>query len=564
MLVTFPFIVGLTLLAFMFSISFFAAIGFGLGSPLTSLHMWLAAASSLGFAFIATRFYYKQDRLKIFACILIVAVVLMLFFMYISGMFYDISFDGQVYHQEAVGQLVNHWNPFRQYLLENQSNSAILLNHYAKGPWLYEAALTMVTGEIEQSKAFNFLLIVSSFLLTFSAMRNSGKLNGKQSVVLSLLLALNPVCLYQSLSFYIDGQLGSLLLCVLSLSYRLITNYDKFILAGFIISIALMINIKFTGVVYAVVSIGMISGWLWLLRMKQTYWSFAKASMAGLFFGICVIGYNPYITNTVYYGHPFYPLYGAGPNNMDIMTNNSPKSFLKMNAMEKLYIANFSMSSNRFDIEEPAIKFPFSVTAQELRPFVYGADVRIGGFGPWFSGMLVISGAILLLACVFPTKENRYGMGILASILLCALINPESWWARYVPQLWFVPVCAAAVAWSNTKKVMRYLGGVLVGVVMINIALITYSYVLGNYYCTKALQQELKNIAEHHNPINICFGQFTSNYVWFERSGIVYVDAPADLADIHINTIRYNYLAAAAQKGTLASMFVEGRKDKSE
>jgi hypothetical protein len=564
MAMTCSLIAGITLLAFMFSISVLAAVGYGVGISLTPYHVWLSTAFSLGFGFMATKFYSKENVVRNFAGISVFLLVITFFFMYISGMFYDISYDGQVYHQDAVGHLASHWNPFWEYLTAEQSNSAMLLNHYAKGPWLYEAALAMATGQIEQSKVFNFLLIAASFLLAFSALKSSGKLTNKQSVFLSLLLALNPVSLYQSLSFYIDGQLGSLLLCILALAYRLVTQYDKFISIGFIMSIALLINVKFTGVVYGIACIGMVGGWLWLFRQKQAYLSFVKVAAVSLFLGICVIGYNPYITNTVYYGHPFYPLYGAGPNNMDIMTYNSPKGFLKMNSIEKLYIANFSMSTNQFDIEEPALKLPFTVAIQELRPFVYGADVRIGGFGPWFSGMLVISGAIVLLSCFFRTKENQYGMGILACILLSALINPEAWWARYVPQLWFIPICAAGVAWSNRKRTMRYLGGAIAVAAVVNIALISYPYVLGNYYSTKALQQELKDIAENHNPINICFGVFTSNYVWFEQNGIVYVDAPADLADINIDTIRYNYLAAAAEKKALASMFVNERTNENE
>ncbi|MDF2636377.1 MAG: hypothetical protein K0R78_3251, partial [Pelosinus sp.] len=258
MIGSFSFILGLTLLSFMFFILALSAIGFGMGIPLLTIHLWLSAAGSLIFVFISGIFYKKENNWKWLFSIGSLSVLLMYFFMLVSGLFYDISYDGQVYHQEAVIQLVNHWNPFQQYLTKEQSQSAVLLNHYAKGPWIYEAALYTVTGQIEQSKAFNFLLITASFLLTFSALQNSQRYSVNQAIFFSLLLAFNPVSIYQSLSFYIDGQLASLLLCLLALSYQMIRQYDIFVLAGFIMSIGLLVNVKFTGIVYAVACIGLL------------------------------------------------------------------------------------------------------------------------------------------------------------------------------------------------------------------------------------------------------------------------------------------------------------------
>jgi hypothetical protein len=563
MIVTFPFLLGLTLLAFMFFMLLLSAIGFGVGISLSPVHFWLSVAGTVAFAFIAVKLYYKQHTWKYFVGIVGVAFLLLYCFMHVSGLFYDISYDGQVYHQEAVIQLANHWNPFQQYLAREQSQSAMLLNHYAKGPWLYEAVLYTVTGQIEQSKAFNFLVMTASCLLAYSAIKGSGRFNTKQALFFSLLLALNPVSIYQGLSFYIDGQLASLLLCLFALSYTMAVNCDRLVLLGLVMSMGLLVNVKFTGIVYAVACIGLLGGWLWLLKKKQACRELGKTAIIGLFVGICVIGYNPYITNSIFYGHPFYPLYGAGSKSMDIMTSNSPKGFLQLSAVQKLYVANFSMSTNQFDLEEPKLKIPFSVTAQELRPFVYGADIRIGGFGPWFSGMAVIGGTILVLF-IFWRKDASYGLGLVASIMISALINPEAWWARYVPQIWLAFICLAIVAWSSDHKAIRCLGGALAGAAVINLALISYPYVLGNYYCTQALQQELIDISVYHNPIKVCFGEFTSNYVRFEQNHISFVDAPADIADMNIEVLRYNYLTAAAKNEALANIFVVERMNENE
>jgi len=562
MLVCFSLLLGSTLLALLFFILIFATVGFAAGIPLTTVTIWLSVVCTVIYGLMATHYYFKQHLWRNFAKLCLWAVLLFFSFMYISGLLYDISYDGQVYHQEAVNQLVNHWNPVHDYITKDRSHSAVLLNHYAKGPWLYEAALYTATGQMEQSKVFNFLLMIISFLLALSGMKSWKRFSNRQSIFFSLLLALNPISIYQAFSFYIDGQLASLLLCLVALSYRLVTHHDKVVLCSFMMSIALTVNIKFTGVVYVVACTFLVGGWLWLLKHKHLYGDFIKSSLIGLFIGICVIGYNPYVTNMVYYGHPFYPLYGNKTQTMDIMTSNSPPGFMQMNSGEKLYVSIFSLSANKFDREGQTLKMPFTVQLTELQPFVYGADIRIGGFGPWFSGMLIIALLIVLLMFIFPTKVNRYGVLLFASIILSVLINPEAWWARYVPQFWLAPIIIAAVAACDAKKTIRYLGAVLAGAVIINIGLVSYPYILGNYYCTQDLDRQLQRIAQQQQPITVCFGEFTSNYVRFARWGIDYADAPDDIAEINIEEIRYKYLTAVFTEPLLADIFADERIDK--
>ncbi len=563
MLASFSFLLGSTLLAFMFFILLVASLGFFVGMPLTGVTIWLAAICTFVYAYMGTRFYFKDDTPKIFPRLCGGTVLVFLIFVYVSGFFYDITYDGQVYHQEAVSRLAEHWNPVHEYLTKERANSAILLNHYAKGPWIYEGALYASSRQLEQCKVFNFLLIIASFLLTFSTMRNTGRFSEKQSLFFSLLMALNPVSIYQTLSFYIDGQLASTLLCLFALAYRLVTEEDKFVLFSFVMSIALAVNIKFTGVVYVVACIGLVGGWLWILKNKHLYRTFVKTSIVGLFVGICIIGYNPYITNTLFYGHPFYPLYGKSQT-IDIMTSNSPIGFMAMNPVEKLVVASFSMSSNKFDTEKPTLKIPFTLQAKEIKPFVYGADIRIGGFGPWFSGILVLVGMTAIFMCQAGMKQYKYLLALVGSIMVTVLINPEAWWARYVPQLWLVPIVIAAVAWTDRQKIIRYCGRVLIGAIIINISIISYPYVLGNYYCTQALDIELQSIAQQHRPLNVYFGEFTSNYVRFQKWGITTVDVSSDIADINIENIRYQCLTAVYKQELLADVFAEERREQNE
>ncbi len=148
--------------------------------------------------------------------------------------------------------------------------------------------------------------------------------------------------------------------------------------------------------------------------------------------------------------------------------------------------------------------------------------------------------------------------------MLSVVINPEAWWARYVTQLWFVPCCIAAMAWSSPLREIRRLGTVLVAILAVNICLISYPYVLGNYYCTQNLDRQLQNMAEKQQPIKVCFGEFTSNYVRFARWGIDFADAGADVCDINIEEIRYKNLTSLFKEPLLIDIFVDERMDKNE
>jgi len=561
MLVSLSLVFGSMLLSFIFFITCFASLGFIVNVAVTPLHIWLSLLCSLVYGFILAQYYIKRDVWRTFTQLYIGCFIVFFSMLYISGLFYDISYDGQDYHQQAIGQLAQHWNPFREVMTEDRSHSALLLNHYAKGPWIYAAALYTVTGNIEQSKVFNLLLMMISFLLTLSAMKSAKQFSHKQSILFSLLLALNPVSIYQVFSFYIDGQLASLLLCLLALSYRMVMAYDQVVLASFIMSIALTANIKFTGVVYVVACIGIIGGWLWMKRQSHLYVPTLRASMIGLIFGICIIGYNPYITNTIEHQHPFYPLYGQGPELLDIMTTNFPPGFVNMNSWQKLYYATFSVTNNNFQTEQSALKVPFSVMPHELTPFAYGADVRIGGFGPWFSGIVVLTGMIIVRMLISPRPVYIYSIGIAMSIMLTVLINPESWWARYVPQLWFVPICMGMIAWRDRRKTLHYLGGALAGAVMMNLAMVSYPYFVGSYYSTQAFDQEMQNMAQQHTPINIYFGPFSSNRVHFEDWGIEYVKMSEDSADIKMEDVRGRYLASIRNKPLLVDLFSNHKKN---
>ena len=81
-------------------------------------------------------------------------------------------------------------------------------------------------------------------------------------------------------------------------------------------------------------------------------------------------------------------------------------------------------------------------------------DTRLAGFGSLFGYSLALA-LVTIAICVLRFQRRRCVSGVqipFAAVIVwvgvCTALHPESWWARYVPQLWLVPVLAAAMAFG--------------------------------------------------------------------------------------------------------------------
>src|SRR5512132_1725369 len=78
---------------------------------------------------------------------------------------------------------------------------------------------------------------------------------------------------------------------------------------------------------------------------------------------------------------------------------------------------------------------------------LYGTpDARLGGWGPLFSGALVLSLGVATLLFA-RSRRGRAALGlVLGAVIASMLTNRECWWARLAPQLALVPVAVALFA----------------------------------------------------------------------------------------------------------------------
>ncbi|RKN86175.1 hypothetical protein [Paenibacillus ginsengarvi] len=516
---------GFYLLVFTAAVFAVTTLLFLVNVTVTAANLFIALAATLAFVWFAAKTYFPDRYLLYFGISLLLSAVLFFMFIGVSGHYYDLSYDGQTYHQEGILQLAGGWNPFYDKPLGEQGVPyAIWIDHYAKAGETIAAALYAVTGQIELSKVFNFLLILASFFLSFAALAEVLPRKRGIAVVFALLLACNPVSIYQSLSFYVDGQLGSLLICLVSLSVLIYLRYSHYLMIAYALCMALAINNKFTAIAYVgIFCIGLVLA-LYIAQKHALLKKMLIVMSASAIIGAAILGFNPYVTNTVRDHNPFYPL--AGEDSKDVVAAFTPTSFMTMNRFEEAIVSYFSQTEgNSTKRDETKLKTPFTFSMEELQ--YYGIpDTAISGFGPLFSGVLVLCLLVLIMSFLFNIPRTMVVLGLLAILFAAVFINYAAWWARYVPHLWLLPFIIALLGFSfQERKVIRGISSLMVGVLFINVAMVSYSYFSLQSNANRNLKHQLQTLKQAEQPVTAYFSYAFSNKNRFEEFGIEYKEA---------------------------------------
>ena len=542
-------ILGSSIVFFLFASLLVSSLGFLFRIPITSYHFFLAAGITLPYVVISCFHHPAPNRFLATSVVFILLVSSFYSCLMISRNFFDLSYDGQAYHQEALIQLSRGWNPFYEELTSPQSNNMDRwLNHYSKGVWFYAAIIFKVTKDIESGKLFHFWLMIAALFVTLSFLLRIETLPRSLAVLISFLVAFNPVSIYQSLSFYLDGQLMSLmiiLVVVLGFLYQ-DSKWAHYWLLLMVIPV--LVNVKLTAGIYSGLILIGYMGMLWAKSKFEQFRKTLVCTLIAFLFGFILFGLNPYITNTFRMGNPFYP--ALGTDRSDYTYPQFPANFIGKNSVYLLTYSIFSKSDNVRGIERKAfLKIPFAVSKDELGAFT-DTNAKQGGFGPLFGGaillsFLIIIGAFLILytrskktrpeksnlgweesAADGASSSNIYlGLFCLALVLATCLINPASSLARFVPQMWLFPIIAVLLGYSLKNKPFRILGHLVLMVLVLNNVLIGYTYYSYNLKITGVYNQRLEKLAalSQENPIQFYFGHFLSSSILrFDRFGIVY------------------------------------------
>lgn len=542
----FCFLSALGIIGFVFLVVALTAFVLALGLALTWL-ITLAAAvlTTAGLAFAFFRFYRRLPA-AFFPLLLVVLAAVFAISLAVAGSFDDASWDGQNYHQTAVLKLAKGWNPYYSYLPASpdfnpalyESYSHIWVNHYPKATWFFACNIMLVTDDIECGKAYNLLFIAASFFLCLTLFLALKRVPAWLAVVLALLAAASPVVMYQFLSFYVDGFLGSLILCLFSSAFLILLKRGRLMhWLAFVFLVVLIVNVKFSGIVFALlVAAGLFTGVIIRERRLRPVLTALVFCAAAFVVGIIGVGFHPYITNWIAKGNPLYPLYGAGA--IDIISMQYPQNFRTLENPERFFLSLFSKSGGGYDnrrgnFAPSELKIPFTVAPDEIG--VMYIDTRVGGFGPLMGGIILLSLVLFAVNIAIGLKHKRYrelfwSCLLVAWLLLTVFIVPEAWWARYIPHLWFLPIFFIVFSMNrkNTtvEKIVSSIPRYAILLAMaVNVVLIADNYISYNKFTNSRFEFELAVLRRQPTPPDVQITYFKD--AWrhkLQKAGINYVE----------------------------------------
>jgi hypothetical protein len=488
------------------------SLTFILGHGLAAWQFPLALVSSLALNYFASRHFLPENYKSAFLWSSVVIIAIVIGSIFISGFFYDISSDGQMYHMESAIQMKAGWNPFKKELRAD-FNQSIWLNHYGKGVEDPQATIFAFTHRLETTKATNFMALAASFCLVMAFQITLNRFSFRKNLLFSGLLAFSPVTFYQLLNTYVDGQLCSFLLCFIAIACLLYQKADRFYLILLASLLIILVNIKFTSLVFAAVfTAGMLLVFLVTKNYKVFKMAFIVAALATAF-GVGVVGYFPYVINTVQYHDILYP---GLPVLKSEALKFTPPVLRNRNQLSKFFISFFSHTDNLHltVTKDPIIKpkIPFTLNKTDIfnasKPYV----VFIAGMGPFFSG-ICLSALAIFAYWLRKLKDRRAAIPILilaATVLFSSLIISEAWYVRYIPQLWFFPLILLIATETISSKSLNRIRNIiyLISIVNISFCLASFPYV---YYKTQQIKYELEQLKATGEIIPVEFTYFTSN-----------------------------------------------------
>lgn len=500
------------------------ALSFFAGLPVAAWQFPTAFALTGGLYYFICK--NKLNNIGAFTRAAIISALIIIISVIVACCFYDVTYDGQSYHQEGIYQLAHGWNTFKT-LLPKSVNMAIYINHYGKGVEIPQSTLYALTGHIEAGKATNLILFIATFCLTLSLLLGLNKLTMPRCILIAVLATCNPIIINQLISTYVDGQLAMMVQCLFVVAIWFVFDssiYNLLLLAAVVIIGA---NVKFTGLVYVVIFTAALLGWLLFTKRIELFKKVIYTALASGIVAVLIVGYNPYVVNTVKFQHPFYPL--MGKNKVDIVGYNLPPGFEQKGGMNKLFTSLLAHTDNQISDKQKTVtlKIPFTVNKTDFTNS-FKPDTRIAGFGPFFSGILLLTFALLIVLLLKPgkfalIKNLVYLMGVIVAVVL---IMPESWWARYIPQLWYLPIVVLLSAeLHNTKhKILR---GFLYLFIIFNVVL-TFAGFGWNLMMTMLVNHQIAKLQAAHQIITVQFGDEKANRFRLEENHIQYKEAILD------------------------------------
>ena len=440
-----------------------------------------------------------------------VAMIISLISYNLANTFFDLSYDGQGYHQETIYLLKNGWNP----IYEESHAFRSWINYYQKGNEIIQSNIYYLTDKIESGKMINMLFIYIAFATSFVFL-SSFRIKHLYKWLFSFIVVFNPVVFTQVFTNYIDANWYlTLVICLASLGIYFMDK-KPMALIFFIFCSVIFCSLKLTSIPVFIVLVIFAFSYQLLFHKKKMIMPFLTIFLLSV---IC--NAHPFSTNLQKGYHILHPF--AGAKKSDILNQNIPEVLLNRNRVERIMISLFSESGNNRDVTlSKTLKIPFTVSNSQ---YYLNYDTRLGGFGFLFSGILIIT---LLIAIYTLWNRNKHldkkKLGFILAFMLCTiLINPASWWARLSPQIWLLPIIVILSGLLSKNKACKMFSHMSLVLFLINISLPAYLTYINLRHDNKTMNQFIEGVAKKTIILDISNPRgFRQYYLKFKERNINY------------------------------------------
>ena len=115
------------------------------------------------------------------------------------------------------------------------------------------------------------------------------------------------------------------------------------------------------------------------------------------------------------------------------------------------------------------------------------------------------------------------------------------WWARFVPQVWLIPILGLLLIWQEKNLITNHLKYSIIILLLYNTFLQTENLLKYNWISTQEIRKQIVELKKENKTYKIEVGPFTNIHLRLKENGIKYKE----------DTINSNFIYMAETWGVV-------------
>ena len=123
--------------------------------------------------------------------------------------------------------------------------------------------------------------------------------------------------------------------------------------------------------------------------------------------------------------------------------------------------------------------------------------------------ILAAAGGLALLSHPATRASGATALLIGACLMASSLVHVETWWARYSPQLWLLPLLVAVASLASTRRpAILWLGRSILVVATVNLLIVAANVGWNRLTYVRVNRASMMEVAAAPQPVSVYLGNF--------------------------------------------------------